>query len=31
LTGTDLTAGLTYTFVVSGTPGALILTVRQDN
>jgi hypothetical protein len=31
LTGTDLTAGLTYTFVVSGVPGALGLTVRQDN
>ncbi|MCA3060755.1 MAG: DUF4397 domain-containing protein, partial [Rhodocyclaceae bacterium] len=31
LTGTDLTAGATYTFVVGGVPGALILTVRQDN
>ncbi len=31
LTGTDLTSGLTYTFVVSGVPGALGLTVRQDN
>jgi hypothetical protein len=31
LTGTDLTNGQTYTFVVSGVPGALVLTVRQDN
>jgi hypothetical protein len=31
LTGTDLTAGQTYTFVVGGVPGALVLTVRQDN
>ncbi|MBC7622977.1 MAG: DUF4397 domain-containing protein [Aeromicrobium sp.] len=31
LTGTDLTAGSTYTFVVGGVPGALVLTVRQDN
>lgn len=31
LAGTDLAAGLTYTFVVNGVPGALGLTVRQDN
>ncbi len=31
LAGTDLTSGNTYTFVVSGVPGALNLAVRQDN
>jgi Domain of unknown function (DUF4397) len=31
LSGTDLSAGRTYTFVVSGVPGALGLAVRQDN
>jgi hypothetical protein len=31
LSGTDLSAGRTYTFVVSGIAGALGLAVRQDN
>ncbi|MFN8696707.1 MAG: DUF4397 domain-containing protein [Burkholderiales bacterium] len=31
LSGTDLIATKTFTFVVSGTPGNLVLTVRQDN
>jgi Domain of unknown function (DUF4397) len=31
LAGTDLSAGRTYTFVVSGTGSGLGLTVRQDN
>jgi hypothetical protein len=31
LSGTDLSTGRTYTVVVSGSAGALALTVRQDN
>jgi hypothetical protein len=31
LPGTDLTVGRTYTFMASGVPGNLVLTVRQDN